>query len=712
MRFKETLLILGTLFLSACGSSSSWFGEAPFQPPELKVRYTRNDSETIQCFKIIDIQYHSFLEGELTPAGFVKMIDCSELLLLKGASHIELKTKDTFTAGDIEAILSSGVLAESANLERWVKRFVALARVLYGSETDAIAMPRILDLFQRIRQLAPHLSKLSELIHKQSQLPVPVEESSEYWKLRKEIFMALFDLGRDLGKGSPFPLKKEILIHQREYFDLGIRQETWDRFVEVSFRVNKTLLNRSEDEIQSQDILSILNILDFTFQRVFDVYGTYATKVWTPQDWVLMIKSYEELLVKFLDAFSESKTQKIQAQDLARILSLIHGGTPEEADTFVSALIDLKTHIFKSSGPFFSRQDVKELRQFLHEAIEEEPSQPLDRSRLKSLWKSPFMSSAASENGEEELSIVLLHFIDHVIHMHDENRDGTLSVTPQETSQELSALMATAQKMVVGFRKLMGESALLNSVNHVGADTLSKIVIAVSDTLLVNSDQDGKLNRYEILELLSFMTETDRLASLLYWSNSLKPFHTQVVGQEAIFGPQWIKGLYLNSDFRAYFPRLRVTFLSSVDFKEYMKQYLSLFHKEESHPVTMGEFKVILGLMRFVEYIFWQFDTNQDNQLSRSEVSSAYALFDSLVRELIDHLKTTAQGSSFVDMNWLSILWNIGTEATVRKEVVVYTILEGKIPSRLSQVSQGSLKSYATRSDILRLLSESFSYLK
>src|SRR3989344_2655707 len=102
MRFKVLLLILGTLFLSAC--SSSWFGDAPPEIPDLKVHYMKNDSETIRCFKIIDIQHAKFLDGKLSPDGFVKMIDCSELLLLKGASHIELKTKDTFTPSEIETI--------------------------------------------------------------------------------------------------------------------------------------------------------------------------------------------------------------------------------------------------------------------------------------------------------------------------------------------------------------------------------------------------------------------------------------------------------------------------------------------------------------------------------------------------------------------------------------------------------------------------------
>src|SRR3989338_1878823 len=141
MRFKVLLLILGTLFLSAC--SSSWFGEAPPQIPQLKINYMKNDSETIQCFKIIDIQHDKFLNGKLSADGFVKMIDCSELLLLKGASHIELKTKDTFTAEEISRIINSGVLGESANVEKWVKRFIALARVLYGSETEVLTMADI-----------------------------------------------------------------------------------------------------------------------------------------------------------------------------------------------------------------------------------------------------------------------------------------------------------------------------------------------------------------------------------------------------------------------------------------------------------------------------------------------------------------------------------------------------------------------------------------
>ncbi|MBI3019466.1 MAG: hypothetical protein HYY61_06220, partial [Deltaproteobacteria bacterium] len=628
MRFKVLLLILGTLFLSSCGSHSSWFGEPPSEPGELKVHYMKNDSETIQCFKIIDIQYAKFLNGKLSPEGFIKMIDCSELLLLKGASHIELKTKDTFTAEEIEVILSSGVLAESAALERWVKRFVALARVLYGHETDAIRMTDILELFRRIRQLAPHLSKLSQLAHDKSQLSV--QESAESWELRKKIFVTLLEAGRDLVKDNASPLVKEILLHQREYFDLGIRQEIWDRFVEACFVVNKVILGRSEDMIQSQDIISVLNILDFTFQKVFDVYGIYATQVWTPKEWVLIIKSYEELLAKFLDVFSETKAQEIKAQDLARILSLIHMGTQKEADTFVSALVDLKTHIFKSPGHSFSRQNVKDLRKFLHEAIEEahevrlqsefsqaETSQTLDVSKLRHLWKSPFMSAEASQRsslkgeGELELSTLLLHFIDYVIQMHDVNQDGELSIYSGKASrigelvhEELSALIHTAQKMVLGFKKLMGENALLNSVSQVEPDILGKIVIAVSDKLLVNSDQDGNLNRYEILELLSFMTETDRLASLIYGDKSLKSFRTKVFGEEAVFGPLWIKSVYFNSDFRNYFPRFRDVFLNSGDFKEYVKQYLFLFHKNESYPVTMGEFKIILGLMSFVEYIF------------------------------------------------------------------------------------------------------------
>ncbi|MBI3018209.1 MAG: hypothetical protein HYY62_09525 [Deltaproteobacteria bacterium] len=717
MRFKVLLLILGTLFLSAC--SSSWFGEDPPEIPQLKINYMKNDSETILCFKIIDIQYAHFLDGKLSPDGFVKMIDCSELLLLKGASHIELKTKDTFTAEEISRIMNSGVLGESANVEKWVKRFVALERVLYGSETESITMPDILEVFRRIRRIAPYVSKLSKLMHDQNQLSsVSLGESPKYWSLRKEIFMKLLEAARDLVKDNEFPLVGEILIHQREYFDLGIRQETWDRFVKACFIVNKAILGRSEDVIESRDIISILNILDFSFQKVFDVYGIYATQVWTPKEWVLIIKSYEELLAKFLDAFSENKAQEIKAQDLARILSLVHVGTQEEANTFVDALVDLKTNIFKSSGSSFSRQDVKELRQFLHEAIEEahetdlhsKSLQALDTSKIKHLWKSPFTKKDSLKTEEEELSALLLHFIDHVIRMHDADQDGKLSVYSQETSssgemvyKELSALMHMVQKMVMGFRKLMGESGLLSSVEQVGADTIGKIVISVSDKLLVNSDQDGKLSRYEILELMSFATETDRLVSDLI--------------QQGTFNTQGLKGLYRNPILREHFPRLFQVFLNFEDFKEYMKFYLTLLNKDDVGSATLrtmtaGELKIIFGLMRLVEYIFLKFDTNQDHILVKAEMGAAYSVFNALVGEVVAYLKATGKNASFMDVGWLKAWWEIGTEAKVIEAVVVYAFTEGKIPSRLSQVIAGSSKSYATRVDIVRLFSETFSYLK
>src|SRR3989338_3586673 len=653
MRFKGVLIILGTFILSACGGSSSWFGEDPAKPPELKVRYEENDSETIRRFEIISLHYQRFLEGKLDPDGFLQMINSAEELLAEGISHIELQTKDSFTTEEITKIINSGVLRgeDTDTLERWVKRFTALARVLYGSETDAITMKKISEVFRRIRQIAPDMSKLSILMDKQNK--VSSKESPEGWAVRREIFVKLFDIARTILKDNEAPLVKEILLHQQPYFDLGIRQEVWDRFVKACFIVNKAILGHSEDKIESRDIHSILNILDMTFQKVFDVYGVYAKKVWTPKEWALIIKRYEELLAKFLDAFSEGKAQDIKAQDLSSLLSLVHVGTQEEADTFVSALVDLKANIFQSPGSSFSRQDVKELRQFLHQAIEEVP-----------------------EEGESELSTLLLHFIDHVIHMHDENKDGKLSVYLEKSSQkgevvykELSALIFIAKKMVAGFKKLMGESDFLNSLSQVGADTLGKIVIAVSDNLFVRSDQDGKLSRDEILELLNFVTEADQLASLLYWNDSLSSSHTQVLGEEAVFGSEWMKHVYRNSDFRNYFPRLKSVFLNPEDFREYVKQYLALFHKDESHPVTMRELKMILGLMKFVEYIFLKFDRDQDNHLSKNEIEKAYALFDSLMKEVVVHLKATGQGASFLDVHWLRVWWEIGQQAAIRKAV-------------------------------------------
>ncbi len=717
MRFKLFLLLTGVLFLSAC--SSSWFGEDPPKIPDLKIHYMKNDSETIQCFKIIDIQHEKFLNGRLNPDGFVKMIDCSEMLLLKGASHIELKTKDVFTAGEVETILNSGVLGESANVEKWVKRLVALARVLYGSETEAIMMADILELFRRIRQAAPYVSKLSVLMYAQN--GVFLEGSPEFWELRKKIFAALFEIARNIIKNKQgeveFPLVKEIFLHQRENFDLGIRQEIWDRFVEIFFVINKTILGHSEDVVRSpEDILSILNILDFAFQKIFDVYGIYAAKSWTPREWVSIIKRYEELLAKFLDAFSESKAQEIQAQDLARILNLVHGGTQEYAHIFVDALVDLKANIFKSSGSAFSRQDVKELRQFLHEAIEEarevnvHSSVPaLDMSKITHLWKSPFMALSSKKYSstaeEEELSTLLLHFIDHIIRIHDDDQDGKLSVNPKVASasgervyKELSSLIHTVQKMVLGFRKLMGESSLLNSVEQVGADTIGKMVIAVSDKLLVNSDQDGNLSRYEILELMSFAAETDRLVSDLL--------------QEGSIAPQGVKGLYRNSILREHFPKLFQVFLNFEDFKGYMQFYLALLNKEDIRTMTAGELRVIFGLMRLVEYVFLKFDTNQDHILVKSEIVAAYSVFNSLVAEIVAYLNTSGKKAEFLDVRWLRTWWEIGTEAKVIEAVVVYAFTEGKIPSRLSQVIAGSSKSYATRMDILKLFSESFSYLK
>ncbi|MBI3018384.1 MAG: hypothetical protein HYY61_00595, partial [Deltaproteobacteria bacterium] len=99
--------------------------------------------------------------------------------------------------------------------------------------------------------------------------------------------------------------------------------------------------------------------------------------------------------------------------------------------------------------------------------------------------------------------------------------------------------------------------------------------------------------------------------------------------------------------------------------------------------------------------------------LSKDEISDAYALFDSLMKEVVVHLKTASgQGGSFLDVHWFWVWWDIGREADVREAVVIYALTEGKIPSTISQVIAGSSKSYATRQDVMKLLTEVLTYFK
>jgi len=691
MLFKR-LFFLGCIAMIgvSCG-----FGENTPSLPELHVHYDKNDKATKESFYLIEKNYKKYEAGTLEAADFEEMIDRCEFLLLKGASKLMGEQKDSYSPKEIEIILTSGVLAESKNIQLWVERFVGIIHIILGSDQSRISFADIKEMFRRMRLTARHISNVSEL-QKKLNIPDASSDQHQYWEIKRDVFSEIMKAVEILLQDSKgrinIPLVKKVILNQQKYFHL----ESWNRYIDAAYLINRIIYNHSDQYIAKEDIGSVLKMTRDTFEKIFEIQVLYEEKMLDTPQFSAMFEKYNLLLDSFLEAFYKSEGEKVRASDLSRLLGMLNlASSEEEAGIFVNALVALKGYVFQNQDLDFTRTDVQKMHLLLLGAresakkAEEDFSNHVNKTdfeKIKPLWKNPLQPNQANVNAltisEVKLSSMLLYFIDHLISVYDMNRDGKLVV-----SSELSGIVRSVQHLISGFKKLMGDGSSVESATALNPDVVGKIILVIGDKLLINSNRDDALDRFEILDMVSFGIENDRfLASL-----TMKPLSWE----------EWVE----SGQFQNYFSQLVRSFPSHKVLYNYVLFIVKMFDIDPAQIPTDNQLRMVCGFMRLVEHIFLKYDTDLNGVLSLAELTGMYPHFEPLVKEAFEYYKAKG-GVSTSTATW-SDTWNYYTTSwdDIRKNVFFYALTYGAFPSAMPP-DPSTYTVSCKRSVIVRLFSE------
>lgn len=729
MHFKIGIIAL--LMLTGCGK---WFGEDKPTPPVYKFQYTKNDRFTIESFKIISDNFDKFTMGKLQNNGFIQAINRSMALLELATARLEGKYEGAYTQQEIQFILTSGILDESQQVKVWIRRFVALINILLGDEQSKIQLSDVHEIFRRVVLIAPYIVAVSDFQQELSQLSDKNNEQIEKaWKIKKNIFSEIVKMSKvlfqnDRGK-IQFPLVKQVILNQYRYLDAGIDTTYWDRFIEAGFFINHIIFGRSERSINPENIFEMFDVIDFTYTNIFDVYAVTSQKIWSTDEFSSILLSYHKVVYHFLDQFCINQARAIEAKDLNKLFKLLHLGTQSESELFTNALLDLKSILFQSPERSFSRPDIQKMRDFLKSSVEKvnevsvsnaSSNAPKDEefmNKIAVLWSSPFHPKKAPSTSDVKLSIMLLNMIDYVLAIYDENHDQKLSLKT-ENEKELQALLKTIRRFVQGFYQMVGENAAIHSLNNMEDATIGNILITTTDHLLLNGNQNGELDRFEILEMVSFIFENDRLVSSHFWSPTFKDYRKE--NSLSIDQQAWLSHAGEEPEFRAYFPRMMAYFNDSKSLATYLKRFIHLYGLE-GDTVSMADLKLIMGTLRAIEQLFLKYDLDGNNLLNGDEI---LALFDDL-KPLIDKAydfydAKNTKGFTEIVSDWWNDKLSFGegwryfwsSDEEVQESIFFYIMTHGFFPDHYPKEPGQQEIQWSSRKDIMNIIRQAVSEFK
>lgn len=637
----------------AIGIMGCGYGEDPQVPAELKVQYTQSDIFTIESLESIRNTYDDFTKGRLKSSDFHEAMDRALALILKGANSVEGKKKNHYTQAELQALFDSGILNESEKIKVWIKRIVALTNILLGEERDHILISDIEEIFRRIHLTAPHLIELSEKKYEMDRLEALYpHERDRYWKIRKQIFSAFIKVSMVLMQNNKgriqTPLVKEVILKQYHYLGDELDTKVWEQYVEAGFIINKIIFGKSETRIMSEDVGELLEMIDFVYGKIFDVYILSEKKIWGAKEFLEISQCYIEILNTFLNAFYLGSNKVLSSKNLIKLFEALHLGSQDQAQGFIEAILELKSLMFKTSKVHFAKEEIKYVRDFLKDVLEDSKAESKkEESRLKHLWKSPFRETLTQSKEEIQWSSLLLQFIDQLIKRHDADQDKVLALhsdkldkeVPNAHSlqlcQEMTFLVLTLKKVVKGFQQMMGlPDDVLDSFENIHESQLAKGMVSIADVFFLNSNKDRALDRFEILELINFFIENDRFVLFLVQNLTLKPLVVKLGETQGYQKIALVQQLSTEPFIFWYFPQLERSFSDKEALKHYLMSLIQILGLQHKTFLKTRDIKMVFGLVRLIEHFFMTYDANKDQSLDYAEILKIWKNYQPFMEEI------------------------------------------------------------------------------
>lgn len=698
------------------------YGEKPPPSPELKVRYTQSDKFTIQSFDVIRENYEAYLKGRLKNTGFHEAIDRALVLILKGSDRAVGRKKNVYTQEELKVLFSSGILDESPKIRIWIKRIVAITNILLGEKKDQILVSEVEEIFRRIHIAAPHVIELSDKNYELSRLErLHPMNQERYWQLRKDVFVSLLKivtilLQNDKGVFET-PIVKEVILDQYPFVAEDLNLKEWRPYIDAAFLVNHIILGRSKTHILPEHFKTILEVIDSSYQKIFDIYAIYEKNIWSTKEYVGIVQNYIEILNKFLEVFYYQQiVHKITSEDLTTLFELLHFKSHVQAKTFVSSLIELKNLMFqKGSTQFFNKEETQKIRDLFGDALEYayiETQKESPTHRINHLWKTPFDGKPEIKVHDRKFSFLLLHFIDQLIARYDQQEkeskkfDGKLSLTFPNNNNESEVILFTqmVKKMILGFRQMVANQETITIFEKIDDQVLAKALVYISDNLFKNSNHDQSLDRFEILEILNFIIENERFINLLSKSFVLKRFQHQLGNTWEYGRISFIQYLPSEPEMETYFPKFIDSFQTKEEFSTFLVSFMHVLGTENEEMITVNELRLLFGFIRLMEHLFLAYDKNKNQQLDKHEILFLFHHFENAMDEMIQYFKNTAdQKERTKIMPGLFDMITTGKQR-ITKNIIFYMITHGEFPQEYPGDLDKQPKQSATRTDIMKLL--------
>lgn len=693
-------MALGMLFVGCSG----WFGEPAPTPPSLKVKYSENDPNTVQCFDKIKVTYDDFFSGQLEKGRFKEAMDCTEDLLLRGTAKVQGGEAGSYTAREAVLIFDSGILDEKEQIETWVKRFYGLANLMHGSKRERLSISEFHDIFELLKRADIHfveLSKLAFAFSKVQKNDFPLEKRQTYWRLLGKIIQRFIDIAGILLQNTSGSLERLLYSKQFGYFAPQMDHTEWDKWVEAVFLMNEIIFSRTKELIQAENIPPLLSQLRTTFGLVFEGYALsekLKVDAWDAQDLEQAMRIYLNLLYNLLNEFYQTEGKKIEKKSLARLFNVLHIATAADATLFIDTISKIKSQMTGNTKQDFDRSDIRKLKSVLetirdafHEGeLNANLLSDEDRRKVEHLWQSPFLTLFDKNETFLKLSSVFLSLIDPFIAVYDgNNHDQKISLYEGEAktlSEELKTLLDNSRSLIAGYQALVRG---LNSVNSsdennallLGALSdkdgfllLSKIIFAFSDQVFKNSNHDGMLDRFELLEVVSFYFENYRMVGEVYNAimkvsayNGFYEFENRTYQQ---ITPRMIREKEIQKILDLHFPNLRLGFSSSIAYDNYLK----CWNEKIIGKFQLGlksQFQSVLAGIRLLESLFDKYDQNRNQLLDPSEIITLYQHFSPFLDEIFSYFaKSEKQRGALATFG----VWGVGGDQEVRKRAFFHLV--------------------------------------
>ncbi len=582
------------------------------------------------------------------------------------------KVPNIFTRREIETLLRSRILGDPSRLYAWIDRFFAMREIVLGiSKKSDLHISEIKEILNRSLKVSQVLSDLSKALHRQSQFVIKSNANfMAQAKSRKNSFSLFMKIIRTLLQNAngeiDHDLPIDLLLEQYELWE-GLEEEIGSHYIKAGYLANRVLLGKSEDNVKAPEVLSLLANVESVYHLVTDINALLDTTQWTPKESVLFLRAYQKLLNFLFKLFLESGESEIKETDLVNLLELLHADVQGKASQFVHSILKFKTRLLGGSENAFVADDLVKLMSIFDEttlALERsaeiapesniQMTQGVIQAWLEShrdkispenvlkmesilndfpktlyLWTTPYQKTDAVNVNNFSLTQIAFVLVDHVIGAYDKNGDHKLSLADSKDGRleighgELLEMVQTIQGILTGLDLLTEGVPSSSKPLLLKTESLGKLIVTLADQLLYNANADSVLDRYEIMEVASFLLENSRAATWFYWDPAIEPYrvHPEDELKRGLLREGLSGELKKVATLQWYFPNAMNVF-SDAEVQRYVQTVIETIGRDDPKIMSVEELETLFALVRLMETMFLKFDLNQDAILDKSDLKT------------------------------------------------------------------------------------------